>query len=325
MLQDSHLAPHFVFDAQCLYKFNDTCFVHFIDELWTAEAFWDAQVSEDSEHMGKSSFVNLKNAVWHESFFKLLESIIQISGTGYWFECSDAIQCLLWPLILILSADYEEQCVIALIHGLKGKFLCLICLVPQDEQSIFSHELRLQTSAESEDTLQLACMKKTLKIYLLCDVEWSNLMHFLKVVGVNFNNSLHYKDISKLSSWCRVPSTVHRYINLNIYVGFEVHTEDMITAGIFSTDGEGVTQNYNTKPNEKMYSTVRDIYHNQTNFKDVTAQLNTFLNTFLHSNNISLPYGKHIHLQADNKITGYQYLQVNCESMINWCQCKDLL
>jgi hypothetical protein len=67
------------------------------------------QVSEDPEHAGKSSFVNFKNAVWHESFLKLLESVIQISRTGYWFECGDTIRRLLWPLILILSTDYEEQ------------------------------------------------------------------------------------------------------------------------------------------------------------------------------------------------------------------------
>jgi hypothetical protein len=53
--------------------------------------------------------VNFKNAVWHESFYKLLESIVQLRHTGYWFEGLDKIRYLLWPLILILSADYEEQ------------------------------------------------------------------------------------------------------------------------------------------------------------------------------------------------------------------------
>ncbi|KAG1850125.1 hypothetical protein F4604DRAFT_1934564 [Suillus subluteus] len=221
-----------------LYKFNGMRFVCFINEPWTADAFWDAQsrlppeakplafilyadkaklssfgtqkaypivcwianlpveirngtglgggrivgwlpiVSEDPEHAGKSSFVNFKNAVWHESFLKLLESVIQISRTGYWFECGDAIRCLLWPLILILSADYEEQCVMALICGLKGKFPCPICLVPRDEQSVLSHELRLRTSTESEETLRLAHSKKSkkerenlLKTYSLHDIE----------------------------------------------------------------------------------------------------------------------------------------------------------
>ncbi|KAG1889503.1 hypothetical protein F4604DRAFT_1537717, partial [Suillus subluteus] len=45
----------------------------------------------------------------------------------------------------------------------------------------------------------------------------------------------------------------------------------------------------------------------------------------LTSNDIPLPDGKHIHLQADNKIAGYKYLQVNYKSMVNWRQCKDLL
>jgi len=45
LLRDSQLAPHFVFEAQRLYKFDGSNFVRFIDEPWTADAFWDAQVS----------------------------------------------------------------------------------------------------------------------------------------------------------------------------------------------------------------------------------------------------------------------------------------
>ena len=59
----------------------------------------------------KTSFANFKNVVWHESFFRLLESIQQHLKTGFWFECADGVQRWLFPLILILSADYEEQCV----------------------------------------------------------------------------------------------------------------------------------------------------------------------------------------------------------------------
>ncbi|KAG2109187.1 hypothetical protein BD769DRAFT_1675003 [Suillus cothurnatus] len=43
LMRDIRFAPHFVFDAQRLYKFNGAWFVRFIDEPWTANAFWDAQ------------------------------------------------------------------------------------------------------------------------------------------------------------------------------------------------------------------------------------------------------------------------------------------
>ncbi|KAG1733329.1 uncharacterized protein EDB91DRAFT_1251331 [Suillus paluster] len=106
---------------------------------------------------------------------------------------------------------------------------------------------------------------------------------------------------------------IHHYIDLDIYTGFEVHTEDSIVAGrqalrefsalmeeyilnsqpVTGKDwnfpkkhaslhlfdhilAKGATQNYNTKPNEKMHGPVRDIYHNRTNFKDIATQLDEY-------------------------------------------------
>ncbi|KAG1863490.1 hypothetical protein C8R48DRAFT_748092 [Suillus tomentosus] len=116
---------------------------------------WLPIVVEDQKHTKKKKYVDFKNAVWHTSFYQLLASVEKHSKTGYWFECAGGIQCCLWPLILILSADYEEQCIMALIRGLKGKFPCPVCLVPQDEQSVLrTHELR--TCHQSKDVLRLA-------------------------------------------------------------------------------------------------------------------------------------------------------------------------
>ncbi|KAI6018448.1 hypothetical protein BKA83DRAFT_4495953 [Pisolithus microcarpus] len=49
-------------------------------------------------------------------------------------------------IILILSADYEEQAVMALIHGIKSNFPCPICLIPHDRISDFPAQCELRTS-----------------------------------------------------------------------------------------------------------------------------------------------------------------------------------
>ena len=36
---------------------------------------------------------------------------------------------------------------------------------------------------------------------------------------------------------------------------------------------KGVTRNYNTKPNESMHRSLKDNYHNRTNFKNVVDQV----------------------------------------------------
>jgi len=64
---------------------------------------------EDSEEDGKLTFVNLKHVVWHSSFIKILKSIATLSKTGFAHKCFDGIVRWLYPLILTLSGDYEEQ------------------------------------------------------------------------------------------------------------------------------------------------------------------------------------------------------------------------
>ncbi|KAG2160202.1 uncharacterized protein EDB93DRAFT_1261699 [Suillus bovinus] len=215
LLKDPRLGPHFVFDAQRLYKFDRQDFVCFFDEPWTANAFWDCQsslpkdegkpfafiiyadkaklssfghqkvypviarcanlpvgirngegfsggrlvgwlsiVEEDRKYSRTQSFVNFKNVIWHESFKRLLKSIALLSKTSCWVMCWDNIKCLFYPLILILSADYEEQCVMALIHGTKCKCPCPICLVPREELGnvLTSYPLRTSTSVQATIT-----------------------------------------------------------------------------------------------------------------------------------------------------------------------------
>ena len=52
--------------------------------------------------------------IWHNSFYKLLESIEALSVTGVGVNCGDRIMRVIYPLVLILAADYEEQSVLNL-------------------------------------------------------------------------------------------------------------------------------------------------------------------------------------------------------------------
>ncbi len=47
-VQDPLLAKHFRWDAQRLFKYDGEDWVRFIDEPWTADSFFDAQVGNFS-------------------------------------------------------------------------------------------------------------------------------------------------------------------------------------------------------------------------------------------------------------------------------------
>ncbi|KAK7000821.1 hypothetical protein R3P38DRAFT_3327544 [Favolaschia claudopus] len=64
------------------------------------------------------------DTAWHASFYKLLESVARHSKTGIWTLCGDGKERWLFPVILILAADYEEASVMTLIRGSGGNHPC---------------------------------------------------------------------------------------------------------------------------------------------------------------------------------------------------------
>ena len=67
------------------------------------------QVDEEASETGKKEFADFKHVVWHDSFSHLLKSLQSHASTGYMTCCGDNILRWLFPLILIVSADYEEM------------------------------------------------------------------------------------------------------------------------------------------------------------------------------------------------------------------------
>ncbi|KAG2101790.1 hypothetical protein BD769DRAFT_1697154 [Suillus cothurnatus] len=111
---------------------------------------WLPIVNDEKLHSGKPSWVNFKNTVWHKSFSRILSSLASKSKTGQWFTCLDGIERWFFLCILILSADFEEQCVMALTRGLMSLWPCPVCLVSRDDLWDTSRSYRQRTSKESQ-------------------------------------------------------------------------------------------------------------------------------------------------------------------------------
>jgi hypothetical protein len=86
------------------------------------------QVEEDPLESSKPGYVNFKNAVWHEAFYKLLESIVMASKTGVMTKCGDDVFRCLFPMILILASDYEEAQVPFIYYLYLGLSILLVVL-----------------------------------------------------------------------------------------------------------------------------------------------------------------------------------------------------
>lgn len=67
------------------------------------------EIEEDAAESKKPGYVNFKRVVWHKSWYELLDTIRNLSKIGYSIKCADGVIRRIFPAIIILSADYEEQ------------------------------------------------------------------------------------------------------------------------------------------------------------------------------------------------------------------------
>ncbi|TFK18477.1 hypothetical protein FA15DRAFT_253053 [Coprinopsis marcescibilis] len=159
---------------------------------------WLPVVPEDADKTGTRKFADFKRVVWHEGFERILESIVDYSKTGYFFQCGDGIKRRVFPLVMILSADYEEQCVMAAIRGTNSKCPCPICLVPGDELNQLSKTYPLRTTEEMKRVYEEAQMCQTLeaKNEILMKVGLRDIENVFWKIG--------YTNVYDIISWDRL-------------------------------------------------------------------------------------------------------------------------
>ncbi|KAK0471799.1 hypothetical protein IW261DRAFT_1571685 [Armillaria novae-zelandiae] len=116
---------------------------------------WLPIIKEEAKHKDKSYYADFKRAVWHKAFEFILSPIKGKSKFGAWVQVAGGMETTpchlyLFPTIMILSADYEEQCMMALTRGCKANFLCNVCLVPLKELYHANETYPLRSSAEAQ-------------------------------------------------------------------------------------------------------------------------------------------------------------------------------
>ncbi|KAH7870089.1 uncharacterized protein C8R40DRAFT_1073545 [Lentinula edodes] len=145
---------------------------------------WLPIVSEDAAHSGKANFFNFKNVVWHESAAKIFESMAEYCPTVYTMVCGDGVHQWMYPIVLIKSADYEEQCVICLTWGLKSLHPCTA-----------KDSIEILNNARQKALISKADEEAELKKYSLrpCFNSFFKLTHSDPFAGISFDD-LHFQD-----------------------------------------------------------------------------------------------------------------------------------
>lgn len=184
--------------------------------------------------------MNLKRIVWHKAFEAIVKSIEGHAKSGFYKRCGDNILRILYPLILILSADYEEQyvalnflptmsllkliysirCFMAVIRGLRSARPCPVCLISSEDLSDLSIIAARRTPTamkkiyDEAKKLNKKDQEELLKAYGLRNVEVSRFIYnFDLIMAVltisadaidNFNNDRIHSGRSS-TQMCMLP------------------------------------------------------------------------------------------------------------------------
>ncbi len=77
---------------------------------WLLFILYDIEVAELLEHKRKPYFADFKREVWHAALNHILQPVYQASKLGEWVQVPGRSEPIhVFPVLLMLSADYEEQ------------------------------------------------------------------------------------------------------------------------------------------------------------------------------------------------------------------------
>ncbi|KIK16350.1 hypothetical protein PISMIDRAFT_15886 [Pisolithus microcarpus 441] len=319
LLKHPSIGLHFIFDAQCLSKFDGSSFIHFIDKPWMANEFWNIQVLlfilyvnkvkllsfgqqkgypivaclanlpvliQNGEGIGGGRVIGKgdKGALWQNVMIE------KESQAGCWVNCWDGIPHRFFPIVLILSADYEEQVVMTLIRGIKSNFPCPICLIPCDHISDFPTQCELWTSKNVLKVLEDTCSQDTQEKKEQILIQ-QGLHHIDSAFTVVMNtdvyhalswDQLHANFSGKFGDhlWaellrvldkagCQTMAMVEKNFSMMPCWHMLNHFDKALS--ISYTDGQKFKDL--SKPNEKMHGPLKEKYQKCTNFKNIAQQI----------------------------------------------------
>ncbi|KAF9044107.1 hypothetical protein BJ165DRAFT_1594751 [Panaeolus papilionaceus] len=141
---------------------------------------WLPIISELSSESGKQAFVNHKREVWHQAVSEIFDSLNDWMQLGTSIQCGDGVVRQIFPRLLMISADYEEQSDMALTRGARAHFPCPVCLVFKDDIPKVSQkaaprttermralwtEVQEHTAADRETSLQAVGLRDVQNIF----------------------------------------------------------------------------------------------------------------------------------------------------------------
>ncbi|KAI6007740.1 hypothetical protein F5J12DRAFT_892608 [Pisolithus orientalis] len=271
---------------------------------------WFLIVKEDKKYSGKKLFANFKNHIWHETFKKILDTILEYLKIGHWLimKSNNKEQILVKQGLHDVDSAFQEVRNMDVYQALCWDSLCANCAGKCGDH-LWGELLRiLETMGKVEQNLNV----------MPC---WCSLNHFEEVLSVSYTDGQKFEDLSKIFVFaCHdifphemekesylLLCCLHAYIKFDIYTTLKLHTTHTLATGqelsltvsrpeICGEDAtyrenwnfpknhthmhvfkdikaKGVTCNFNTKPNEKMHDPLKEAYQKQTNFRDIAQQI----------------------------------------------------
>ncbi|KAG0698765.1 hypothetical protein DFH29DRAFT_877761 [Suillus ampliporus] len=240
---------------------------------------WLLIVIEDQEHMKKKNYVDFKNAVWHTSFYQLLTSVVKHLNDEHAvlhihkLRTSHQYKDVLCAARSMPSEKEKEVHLKA--FSLRNVEHCL----HTNEEGLWGDHLWKEVKFWILDLGQEAAVKLDKKISLLHPtVNWDTYFFTAFATTSSLISMLHWKSTIAAGRLAlqRFLEIMDEYIAQSqpeTFKNWNFPKKHLISHVFNDILAKGATRNYNTKPNEKIHSSLQKIYLQCTNFKNVASQI----------------------------------------------------
>ncbi|KAK0494333.1 hypothetical protein EDD18DRAFT_1107358 [Armillaria luteobubalina] len=250
---------------------------------------WLPIVKEEAQHTGKSYYTDFKRAIWHKAFEFILSPIKEKSRFGAWITKSNHLLKEIKKRMIKLGSSYTQLADELLqafpswkdLYHFKQGFMNVTFTDGRKYEALsklifIAHAIFMAAN----DPIGYILLR-ALHVYMELDIYASLTLHTSDTLQdgqartpifasvIEEYKKATQNEYKAMQQTLTHTDTIPKEKKLKCWNFLKAHSHQHLFDDI---EAKGIMLNYNTKPNESMHGSFKELYQHHTNFKNVDEQ-----------------------------------------------------